>query len=228
MTNNTITGRAKKFDGTAIDYVSIFNWADGKCIAQVIPDDMGNWTFSYYQTLIIGITYVADGCEPITHGAYEFIHQNLGHKWWRVSNIKISAGAPANWKRGSVAELRFNTVSGILSNIPAKGMSAHQSASSNAASAAFDGNPSTFAYSSSAIGNTLENWWIGYEFEKEEIVTSVSIQNPDWTSGTQKQAWQTADIDVSSDGITWVKYGTIAPMMVDADKSVVTTPIIHI
>lgn len=73
MADNTITGRAKKFDGTAIDYVSIFNWSDGTCIAQVIPDAAGNWQYIYNTNIRVGLTYVADGCEPITHGAYDFV-----------------------------------------------------------------------------------------------------------------------------------------------------------
>lgn len=68
-----LQGRAKKFDGTAIDYVSIFNWLDGKCIKQVVPNDTGNWSYDYFTNLKIGITYVADGCEPITHGAYDVV-----------------------------------------------------------------------------------------------------------------------------------------------------------
>lgn len=67
-----ITGRAKKYDGTAIDYVSIFNWADGKCIAQVNPNSSGLWTYYPPKDMDIGVTYVADGCEPITHGSYFF------------------------------------------------------------------------------------------------------------------------------------------------------------
>lgn len=73
MVDNKITGRAKKYDGTAIDYVSIFNWTDGKCIAQVTPDAAGVWSYRYLKTIKVGISYIADGCEPITHGAYEFI-----------------------------------------------------------------------------------------------------------------------------------------------------------
>ncbi len=72
MADNIITGRAKKHDGTAIDYVSIFNWSDGKCIAQVTPDASGVWEFEYFNNINVGLTYVADGCEPITHGAYSF------------------------------------------------------------------------------------------------------------------------------------------------------------
>lgn len=65
-----IDGRAKKFDGTPVDYVSIFNWVDGKCIAQLTPNSTGNWVYPYNTNSTIGVTYVADGCEPLTHGPY--------------------------------------------------------------------------------------------------------------------------------------------------------------
>lgn len=71
-----IEGKAKKYDGTAIDYVSIFDWVDGKCIAQVVPDAAGNWQFNYFADLNIGITYVANGCEPITHGPYQITYSS--------------------------------------------------------------------------------------------------------------------------------------------------------
>lgn len=70
---SAITGRAKKHDGTPIDYVSIFNWDNGTCIAQVTPNAVGDWSYTYTNNLKVGITYVADGCEPITHGAYSFV-----------------------------------------------------------------------------------------------------------------------------------------------------------
>lgn len=69
----TITGRAKRFDGLPIDYVLIFRWNDGKCLGKSIPDAAGNWSFEYDRNMIVGVTYVSDGCEPITHGAYEFV-----------------------------------------------------------------------------------------------------------------------------------------------------------
>ncbi len=68
---SVINGVAKKHDGTAIDYVSIFNWSDGKCIAQIKPDSLGKWEYAYTGNPgDVGITYVADGCKPITYGAY--------------------------------------------------------------------------------------------------------------------------------------------------------------
>lgn len=69
-----IDGRAKKYDGGAIDYVMLFDWSTGNCIGTAKPDEAGNWKYYYSSNLNCGITYVADGCEPITHGAYQFTH----------------------------------------------------------------------------------------------------------------------------------------------------------
>ena len=69
----TINGRAKRYDGLPVDYVLLFAWKTGKCLGKVIPDAAGNWSFDYDTNLIVGITYIADGCEPITHGPYELV-----------------------------------------------------------------------------------------------------------------------------------------------------------
>lgn len=68
-----IHGRAKRYDGTPVDYVLIFGWKNGNCIAKRVPNHAGNWSFEYDTNMMVGITYVAEGCEPITHGAYEFV-----------------------------------------------------------------------------------------------------------------------------------------------------------
>lgn len=70
-----VIGKAKRYDGTAIDYVLIFRWNDGKCLGKEIPDNSGNWSFAYNTNMIVGFTYIADGCEPITHGPYELVLQ---------------------------------------------------------------------------------------------------------------------------------------------------------
>lgn len=69
----TINGRAKRYDGLPVDYVLLFQWKTGKCLAKRVPDSAGNWSFDYDTNLIVGITCVSDGCEPITHGAYELV-----------------------------------------------------------------------------------------------------------------------------------------------------------
>jgi len=68
-----INGIAKKYDGTAIDYVHIFDWPTGDCIATITPNEIGAWEWNYYGAVSLGVTYIADGCEPITHGAYNFV-----------------------------------------------------------------------------------------------------------------------------------------------------------
>lgn len=71
----TINGKAKRFNGEPVDYVMFFDWFDGQCIGKAVPDLEGNWSFRYYNNQNIGITYVADGCEPITHGSYATVVQ---------------------------------------------------------------------------------------------------------------------------------------------------------
>lgn len=69
----TINGRAKRYDGNPIDYLLIFGWATGQCISKRIPDAAGNWSFEYNTNMLVGINYISDGCEPVTHGPYEFV-----------------------------------------------------------------------------------------------------------------------------------------------------------
>lgn len=71
---STLQGNAKKYSGAAIDYVLIFDWITGEHIGKAVPNSSGVWTFDYFSNLLCGITYVADGCEPITHGSYSFEH----------------------------------------------------------------------------------------------------------------------------------------------------------
>lgn len=73
-----IQGNAKKYDGSSIDYVLIFDWSTGACLGVSNPDQSGLWNFYYGNDMVVGITYVATGCEPITHGPYEFFATNDG------------------------------------------------------------------------------------------------------------------------------------------------------
>lgn len=74
---SVVKGKAKRFNGTPIDYVLLFDWATGARIGKSVPDNLGNWRFYYQSNLKCGITYVADGCEPISHGAYDLTHTVL-------------------------------------------------------------------------------------------------------------------------------------------------------
>ncbi|MBA2057322.1 LamG domain-containing protein [Psychrobacter cryohalolentis] len=67
-----ISGKAKRFNGEPVDYVLLFDWASGNCIGKAIPNALGEWEYNHTSNLNCGITYVADGCEPITHGVYSY------------------------------------------------------------------------------------------------------------------------------------------------------------
>ena len=67
-----ISGKAKRFNGEPVDYVLLFDWVSGNCIGKAIPNALGEWEYNHTSKLNCGITYVADGCEPITHGAYNY------------------------------------------------------------------------------------------------------------------------------------------------------------
>lgn len=74
---SVVKGRAKRYNGTPVDYVLLFDWVTGDRLGKAVPDTLGNWSFYYQSNLKCGITYVADGCEPISHGAYNLIHTIL-------------------------------------------------------------------------------------------------------------------------------------------------------
>lgn len=217
-----ISGNAKKNDGTAIDYVSIFNWADGKCIAQVVPDAAGNWSHEYAKTIKVGITYVADACKPITHGAYEFI--GTRYRYWRISHVVARASS----KFKGISELQFISPADInLATNSSKGFASHYYGSPNVENApanAFDGDPST--WTEVKFENTTQDWSIGYDFGEPVSITKVGVRGRNDLPPSQGREWKTADVEVSDDNVTWIKYGTIAPMTTAEDSSLVITPVI--
>lgn len=66
-------GKAVRYDGTPIDYVMLFDWLTGSYIGKAVPDAAGNWSYVLATNVNCGITYVAYGCQPITHGPYDLI-----------------------------------------------------------------------------------------------------------------------------------------------------------
>lgn len=218
---SVINGIAKKYDGTAIDYVSIFNWSDGKCIAQVIPDITGAWEYEHNRSLNVGITYIANGCKPITHGPYEFIVAS--YKWWRLNNI--NERLPREYL--GVAELRFYNSDNVnIATNPSKafaGVIYNDDPANYGADKAFDDNPNTFSSTEIYV-----NWTIGYEFDGPVRLSSIGTRGRnDLPSGLGRE-WQTADVEVSDDGVSWTKIGTIAPMTAAEDTSLIIKPIIFI
>lgn len=72
-----VHAKAKRFNGKAADYVLIFEWQSGKFLAKKVPDAAGNWSFEFDKNMRVGVVYVADGCQPISHGAYDLVLSKL-------------------------------------------------------------------------------------------------------------------------------------------------------
>lgn len=65
-----ITGNATVASGGPIDAVRVFEWPTGDLAAIATPDENGDWTATIETTGDYGITYIAEGHQPITHGPY--------------------------------------------------------------------------------------------------------------------------------------------------------------
>ena len=72
--NTALVGSAKKFNGDAANLVIIFNWDTGHQIAVIYPDaTTGEWSYQPVYDEPAGITYIAYGCAPVTHGPYDLV-----------------------------------------------------------------------------------------------------------------------------------------------------------
>lgn len=67
-----VTGNATTSAGNAVDYVRFFRWPSGTLAGVAVPDQNGGWEKEIYESGNYGITYIADGCQPVTHGPYYF------------------------------------------------------------------------------------------------------------------------------------------------------------
>ncbi len=85
-----ITGTAKRFDNTAIDNVTLFEWFTGRLITRINPNSDGSWSFGYQADMAVGVTYIAAGCEPITHGPYQLIVNDTGLRGFLLLSISDS------------------------------------------------------------------------------------------------------------------------------------------
>lgn len=65
-----ITGNATTASGAPADHVRVFTWPDQELVSTATPDPNGDWSATVEVTSDYGITYIAEGCQPITHGPY--------------------------------------------------------------------------------------------------------------------------------------------------------------
>lgn len=90
-----ITGNATRFDnGGPVDYIMIFDWETGSRIGNGSLTSTGEWTFKHNTSIVCGITYVADGLAPVTHGPYSFVETAPVMK---SGYVLISYGVPQKY-----------------------------------------------------------------------------------------------------------------------------------
>ncbi len=75
-----ISGNVTTEAGVAADLVRIFRWPDNELETIAVPDAAGDWTAEVTATGDYGITYLAAGCQPITHGPYYI--EVAGDPYW--------------------------------------------------------------------------------------------------------------------------------------------------
>lgn len=66
----TISGNATTAEGLPADFVRIFSWPTSELVGVAVPDESGDWSHEVPLTGEYGLTYIAAGCQPITHGPY--------------------------------------------------------------------------------------------------------------------------------------------------------------
>lgn len=65
-----ITGNATTASGDPADFVRVFSWPDMELTSTAVPDINGDWAAEVTVSGDYGVTYIALGCQPITHGPY--------------------------------------------------------------------------------------------------------------------------------------------------------------
>lgn len=171
------------------------------------------WTFCNIQYSDNGFDWYDKGyCEfnipRLDFNYYEVSIQSLNslerYKFWRVSNVfnKYSGYSLgfSGW------ELRFNTLTGEVSNDPARGFSNGSWDSYWTPNRAFDGNIGTSSGGFHQKQNNDEQYYIGYKFKEPQYVDSISvIMRRD--SRIPDQDWLFAHVEASHDGIIWEHKG---------------------
>lgn len=67
------SGNATTAEGNPVDFVRIFQWPTGGLETVATPDETGYWEVFIFWDGDYGITYIADGCQPVTHGPYSIV-----------------------------------------------------------------------------------------------------------------------------------------------------------
>lgn len=64
-----MAGTATVHSGGPVDRVLVFDWQGGELAGMTEPNETGGWSLAVLPG-VYGVTYLAEGCAPVTHGPY--------------------------------------------------------------------------------------------------------------------------------------------------------------
>lgn len=124
------------------------------------------------------------------------------YKFWRISKVfTINSGESLGFDGW---EIRFNTLTGEVSNNPSRGFSPNAWSDYWKYQNAFDGNVSTNAGGFHPIKDNDVPFYIGYEFQEPQAVNSISVL---MRRDHERHLWIYATVEASDDGINWIHQG---------------------
>lgn len=134
-----------------------------------------------------------------------------GHKWWRIANI--IDGDQSAWV--SCGYMYFNNDKSLPMNDNGRATASNNNSSDNS-------QPHYFLNDDASRWTCYEDGgtqWIGYAFEEDVVVNSVTLRmrrdiQPEWL-----QAWKSAQIQYSDNGNNWFNYGLIFPNIPNGDAT---------
>lgn len=143
------------------------------------------------------------------------------HKYWRVTKIYTRLEKFGSDYTVDVAEVRFLTKEGVLSNNPSKGYSPSALPEYNIIAAnAFDGNPATMAGSRNNNSQAvILAWYLSYTFENPVTVIGLGVQMRQDMRPEYGREWQQCDLEYSDDNSNWTKLATLYPRLAQMDIS---------
>ena len=118
----------------------------------------------------------------------------MAYKWWRITNI-ITPQPTSEYK---IYKLLFYTASGVVCDDIQKA----------SMSTIVDGNIADIfddTLLTTSITTNASGWWFSYQFDTPQILSSVTYL-ADYSNNTE---WLTADIEYSTDGVTWELWQTL-------------------
>ena len=146
------------------------------------------------------------------------------HRYWRL--INITRLNTSNNFYIVIPELNFISSEGIESTDPTKALG-NDYLSNKPPSNAFDKNSTTIFQTVTKSNLTdLSSCWIGYRFDTPVDVVKVQIQSRQDSAQYSGFEIQTASVEYSDDGITWVSYGFINPRTASKNISLITEPVV--